>query len=185
MRKLSWILIVAFAVAALAGCQSEGWNKKYEPGQQSQPGAAGAGTEQGTADQRHGANLGGMFEGKPIDDPTSPLAKRVFYFSFDSSQINPEDQATIAAHARYLAQNPNVSVVLEGHTDERGSREDNMALGQRRAEAVEQFMLLQGASKSQIQVISFGEERPVALGHDEAAWRLNRRVEILYSGTQK
>jgi len=81
-----------------------------------------------------------------------------------------------------LSSNPDVSVVLEGHADERGTREYNLALGERRAKAVEQLLVLQGVGQNQIQVISFGEERPVALGHDEEAWRLNRRVEFLYSG---
>ena len=88
----------------------------------------------------------------------------------------------IAAHARLLSGNPEVTVVLEGHADERGTREYNLALGERRAKAVQQLLVLQSVAQSQIQVISFGEERPVALGHDEEAWRLNRRVEILYSG---
>jgi peptidoglycan-associated lipoprotein len=81
-----------------------------------------------------------------------------------------------------LAQNPNVSVILEGHTDERGTREYNLALGERRAKSVQQLMQVQGVLPDQIQVISFGEERPVALDHSESAWRLNRRVELLYSG---
>jgi peptidoglycan-associated lipoprotein len=81
-----------------------------------------------------------------------------------------------------LSSNPEVTVILEGHADERGTREYNLALGERRANAVQQLLVLQGVAQSQIQVISFGEERPVALGHDGEAWRLNRRVEILYSG---
>jgi len=136
----------------------------------------------GTTDQRFGADTGGGFSGDPLTNPASPLAKRVLYFDFDSSEVSAEDRSIIAAHAEYLTKNPNVSVILEGHTDERGSREYNIALGERRAKAVQQLMLLQGVGQKQLQVISFGEERPVALGHDEAAWRLNRRVEILYSG---
>ena len=132
--------------------------------------------------QTGGAQLGGEFGASPLTDPTSPLAKRVIYFAFDSSEVTPEGRELIASHARYLAQNPEISVVLEGHADERGSREYNLALGERRAKAVERLMTLQGVGVRQLQVISFGEERPVAFGHDESAWRLNRRVELLYSG---
>jgi peptidoglycan-associated lipoprotein len=137
---------------------------------------AGEGAESG------GAQLGGEFGTAPLTDPASPLAKRVIYFAFDSSDVTPEGRDLIATHARYLAQNPEISVVLEGHADERGSREYNLALAERRAKAVERLMTLQGVGARQLQVISFGEERPVAFGHDESAWQLNRRVELLYSG---
>lgn len=133
-------------------------------------------------DQRGAAQEQAGFKGSPFDDPSNPLSKRTIYFDFDKSDINPEDREIVLAHARYLAQNPDKKVVLEGHADERGSREYNIALGERRAKSVSQLMLLQGVAKSQVDVISFGEERPVALGHDESAWRLNRRVEILYPG---
>ena len=118
----------------------------------------------------------------PLSDPSSPLATRVIYFDFDKSIIKDEFKDVITAHADYLVSHPDVAVVLEGHADERGSREYNIALGERRAKAVEQLFIVQGVMQKQIQVISFGEERPVALGHDESAWALNRRVEILYSG---
>jgi peptidoglycan-associated lipoprotein len=120
------------------------------------------------------------FQGHPLDDPDSMLSKRVVYFDFDKSEIKDEARDIIAAHAAYLAEHPMARVTLEGHADERGSREYNMGLGERRANAVRQFMLLQGASGRQIEVVSFGEERPAAFGHDEASWALNRRVEILY-----
>lgn len=182
MRKIGVAVLLVWAALSLAGCAGQGpWAKKYEPG--AEQGAQQGGQKgQAGGEERHGAELGGTFKGTPLEDPNSPLAKRTFYFDFDSSQVKADDREIIAAHGRYLADHPNLSVVVEGHTDERGSREYNMALGQRRAESVAQILLLQGAAKKQVQVISFGEERPVALGHDEAAWRLNRRVEILYSG---
>ena len=128
----------------------------------------------------------GTFEGQPISealsDPESILSTRVFYFDFNSSELSQRDHDALEAHARLLSNNPDISVVLEGHADERGSREYNLALGERRAKAIERILSLQGVGEEQIQVISFGEERPVALGHDEEAWRLNRRVELLYSG---
>jgi len=117
-----------------------------------------------------------------LNNPNSPLSQRVLYFDLDSSQIKDEDRDIITVHAEFLASHPEITVVLEGHADERGSREYNIALGEKRAKAVKQIMTLQGVAENQIQVISFGEERPVALGHDSSAWNLNRRVEILYTG---
>jgi peptidoglycan-associated lipoprotein len=110
------------------------------------------------------------------------IETRVIYFDFDKSDVKSEYQATITAHAEYIAGHPDISVVLEGHADERGTREYNIALGERRAKAIKEMLVLQGVAEKQLQVISFGEERPVALGHDESAWSLNRRVELLYSG---
>jgi peptidoglycan-associated lipoprotein len=121
------------------------------------------------------------FTGDPLDDPNSLLAKRVVYFDFDKSDIKGEFRDVIQAHAEYLANNPNVTITLEGHADERGTREYNIALGERRAEAVQRMLTLQGAPASQIRIVSYGEERPAALGHDEDAWALNRRAEFIYN----
>lgn len=125
---------------------------------------------------------GSALEVSSLNDPNSPLSQRVLYFELDSSQTKLEDRDIIIVHAEFLASHSEVTVVLEGHADERGSREYNIALGEKRAKAVKQLMTLQGVAEKQIQVISFGEERPVALGHDASAWNLNRRVEILYTG---
>lgn len=120
------------------------------------------------------------FEGSPLDDPDSLLSERVIYFDFDRADVNPEQREIIEAHAAYLAEHRDARVVLEGHTDERGSREYNMGLGERRANAVRSLLTLNGAPGSRVEVVSFGEERPVAMGQDEGSWRLNRRVEIVY-----
>ncbi len=117
----------------------------------------------------------------PLDDPSSPLAQRTFYFDFDLSTIRPEYRDGIVAHGSYLADHASAAVTLAGHADERGSRPYNMALGERRANAVRDLMLLSGAASSQIAVISYGEERPVNPAHNEAAWSQNRRVEISYT----
>ena len=116
----------------------------------------------------------------PLNDPNSLLSKRVIYFDFDKSDIKDEFRDIINAHAEYLATNQGVNITIEGHTDERGTREYNIALGERRANAVKRMLTLQGVSASQIRVISYGEERPAALGHDESAWALNRRAIIDY-----
>ena len=125
---------------------------------------------------------GDSLEVSSLNDPNSPLSQRVLYFDLDSSQIKGEDRDIITVHAEFLAAHSEITIVLEGHADERGSREYNIALGEKRAKTVKQIMTLQGVAETQIQVISFGEERPVALGHDDSAWNLNRRVEILYTG---
>ena len=96
------------------------------------------------------------------------------------SEVLADDRPVIEAHARYLETNPGAAITLEGHADERGTREYNIALGERRATSVRDMMLFGGASEQQIQTISYGEERPVAEGHDESAWALNRRVEVIY-----
>lgn len=115
-----------------------------------------------------------------INDPQSVLAERVVFFDYDKSDIKPEFQDMLEAHGRYLAAYPDVKVRLEGHTDERGSREYNLALAEQRAKAVRQVLLLHGAPAASLEVVSFGEEVPMALGHDEAAWAKNRRVELVY-----
>ncbi len=109
------------------------------------------------------------------------LAQRTIYFDFDKYNIKEEFREVIAAHAEYLANNPSAKVTIEGHCDERGTREYNIGLGERRASAVQQMLTLQGASSRQINTVSYGEERPNALGHDEEAWSRNRRGEIIYT----
>lgn len=107
-------------------------------------------------------------------------AQKVIYFDYDRSDIKPASRDTVTAHANYLKAHPNARVTLEGHADERGSREYNVGLGERRAKAVEQSLTLQGANASQLNIVSYGEERPASPEHDESAWSLNRRVEFVY-----
>ena len=120
------------------------------------------------------------YTGDPLDDPNSLLSNRVVYFEFDRADVRAEDRPVIEAHAQYLADNPAAQVALEGHADERGTREYNAALGERRAKAVRSLMSFQGASAQQMRTVSWGEERPIDRGHDETAWSTNRRVEIIY-----
>ncbi len=175
------VLITFSAALLLGGCTSVSDRRGDDEVAVEDIDARTAG-DTGDAAATTGADMGGQFTGNPLDDPASPLSRRVFYFDFDSSELAPSDRDALMAHGRYLAANPGVSVVVEGHADERGSREYNLALGERRSQTAEQVLVIQGAAKNQLQVISFGEERPVALGHDEESWRLNRRVEILYPG---
>ena len=114
-------------------------------------------------------------------DPTAGELTNIIYFDFDSSELRPDDTDIVARHAMQLAGNPGMSVRLEGHADERGSREYNIGLGERRSQTVRRMLLIQGASASQISTVSFGEERPAAMGSDESAYAQNRRVEIKYT----
>ncbi len=118
----------------------------------------------------------------PLKDPANILSKRIIYFEYDKDSVKSEFQAIVQAHAKYLADNRGRKIRLEGHADERGSREYNMALGQRRADAVRKATNLLGVGNERMETISFGEDKPRAQGSDEAAWSQNRRVEIVYDG---
>jgi len=137
----------------------------------------------GDGDQADGKSMSedSKYSIEALNDPNSPLSVRTIYFAFDSTELTPESSETLIEHARFLTLNPSVSVVLEGHTDERGTREYNLALGEGRSKSVFGFLTSQGVNSSQLEVISFGEEQPVAPEHNETAWQLNRRVEMIYT----
>ena len=118
----------------------------------------------------------------PLKDPNNILSKRVIYFEYNQDTVKSEFTEVIQAHARYLNDNRGRKIRLEGHADERGSREYNMALGQRRGEAVRRATTILGVGADRIETVSFGEDKPRSTGHDEAAWAQNRRVEIVYDG---
>jgi len=133
-----------------------------------------------------GASTGGMGDdsyggGEYMDDPSAGELATVIYFDFDSSEVRAADQDVVSRHAMQLGDNPNSRVRLEGHADERGSREYNIGLGERRAQAVRQMLMIQGVSAAQISTVSFGEERPVAFGSSEDDYSQNRRVEFRYT----
>lgn len=139
-----------------------------------------AGADSGAGAKAYGAGEDSRTAIDPLNDPSSHLSVRIIYFAYDSSEVRPEFRPAIEAHARYLADNPNTIVTLEGHADERGSREYNLALGENRANSVKRQLSLLGASAGQIRTVSYGEERPAVDGHDESAWSQNRRVVIVY-----
>ena len=120
----------------------------------------------------------------PLTDPGNVLSKRSVYYAFDKFNVEDQFQPMLKAHAGYLSQRPGANVVIEGNCDERGSREYNLALGQRRADGVRKMMVLLGASEKQIETVSFGEEKPKAAGHDESSWSQNRRSDIVYKKEQ-
>ncbi|MEK7321666.1 MAG: peptidoglycan-associated lipoprotein Pal [Pseudomonadota bacterium] len=188
MNKWLKVGLVLIPVVLMSACGSTGAKKAAPVTGGSTPPADTANTS--PLDNNGGAGItplpqtGGSASQSvdPLNDPASPLAKRVIYFEYDSNNIRAEDRATIEAHAQYLAQRGNLKVTLEGHADERGSREYNIALGERRSNAVKEVMSLLGVPAGQVASVSYGEERPAVLGDDESAWRMNRRVEIVYAG---
>lgn len=116
----------------------------------------------------------------PLNDPQGILSKRSIYFDLDSYTVKDEFKSVVEAHARYLVANKGRKVVIQGNTDERGGTEYNLALGQKRAEAVRRALVLLGVSDTQVEAVSFGKEKPKALGSDDAAWAENRRADLAY-----
>ncbi|MBS1200400.1 MAG: peptidoglycan-associated lipoprotein [Proteobacteria bacterium] len=180
MRSLPLILVLA-TVVLLAGCP-----KKPTTAPEGESGSAVPGQTEGAATE--GAAGAGVGEARPLPGAegaggeAATAADRIVYFDYDSSEIRPEYAGLVAAQARRLAASPGLRVRLEGHTDERGSREYNVALGERRAQAVRRALLLQGVAEGQVVTVSYGEERPAIEGPDEAAYSKNRRVEIVDAG---
>jgi len=175
MRKILVVLMLAVALTSAGGCAS----KKPKPGaSQSTEVGNGADTSGAGSDA---ANAGNVGSDEDVAGPQGGLlAKRIIYFDFDSSDIKGEGNDVVAAHAKYLASHASTRVRLEGNTDDRGSREYNIGLGERRAQAVRRALLLQGATEAQLATVSYGAERPAVVGNDETAWSKNRRVEIVY-----
>jgi peptidoglycan-associated lipoprotein len=178
MKKLAYVCAVVIALGGLSACAKRASTQAGAGA--GAGGAAGGGLGAG-ADGTGGLGAGGAFSGSALDDPSSPLSKRRIHFEYDSYVVSAEYRPVVEAHAQYLAQNPGAAVTLEGHADERGSREYNIALGERRAEAVKQIMLALGAAPQQITSVSFGEEKPLQDCHEESCWWQNRRVEIIYT----
>lgn len=184
--RRNWLF--AILLTGLVACAST--EEFPEEGQQADQGeAVGEGAETGgatgTGEAAEGAEAGAAagsetYEGEALDDPQSPLSQRVFYFEFDSSELSEQALATFKAHGEYLATHLERNVIIEGHTDERGSREYNLALGERRATAVRRVLLLNGAAEEQLQVVSYGEESPAVSGSSEEAYSENRRAELIY-----
>jgi len=168
MKTYQKLVISLFLSSTLAGCS-----------------LFGGGDETGENTDVNGANTSGIsdgsnYTGHPLDNPSSPLSTKVIYFALDSSVVEPQYEAVLAAHGAYLAANTSVAVIVEGHADERGTREYNVALSEQRAKTVQNLLSLQGAAGNQTEAVALGEEKPVSMGHDESSWHLNRRVELIY-----
>ncbi len=165
MLKFGKLAALSLALAVAVGCSSKGGDASGEGAIDPN---AGYGADTGAVDGSYDSNR---------NEEAALRAITTFYFEFDSSDLKPEAIRALDVHARDLQGN-GARVVLEGHADERGTREYNMALGERRAKAVQRYLVLQGVSPAQLEPVSYGEERPMVTGHDESAWSQNRRVEL-------
>ncbi|MCP4286353.1 MAG: peptidoglycan-associated lipoprotein Pal [Gammaproteobacteria bacterium] len=177
MKRCKLKTVALFILSlTMAGCSTFGGKTDEEAGSEGAPVSEAGQGGSGTA----AASEGGEWHGNPLDNPNSLLSNRIIYFDYDESQIREDFRDVVIAHGEYLAANPAVTITVEGHADERGSREYNIALGERRANGVRNLMMAQGASDNQINVVSYGEERPLLVGSDETSWSQNRRAELLY-----
>ena len=168
MKSISRTALALLLFGALCACHS---GVKLNEGATGSTSGAGVQTN---------PNVVSQVSVDPLDDPNSPLAKRSIYFDFDDYSVKPEYESLLKQHAQYLKEHSQRHVRIEGNTDERGSSEYNLALGQRRSEAVRRELMLFGVPDAQMEAISFGKEKPVATGHDEASWAQNRRVDLDY-----
>jgi len=175
-------ILFAFAIAALlAGCSSQ----PTAPVDDKSASTTTTDTTSTTTSGTSTSGVSGTATGagaNPLKDPNNILSKRSVYFEFDSFVVEEQYKPLIQAHARYMSATRTAKVTLQGNTDERGSREYNIALGQRRADAVKRMMTLMGVQDVAIETVSFGKEKPRREGHDEASWTENRRVDIIYFG---
>jgi peptidoglycan-associated lipoprotein len=182
MRNYLWIALIA---AALAGCSTTPTTEAPVDDRSTTgttaPGSTGAETG-GAASGGVTGSATGSSARNPLRDPNNVLSRRSIYFDYDSFVVKDDYRPLVEAHARYLQQNRNARVTVQGNTDERGSREYNIALGQKRADAVKRMVSLLGVQETIVETVSFGKEKPKNLGHDEAAWAENRRVDIIYAG---
>ena len=187
-RMQHFLLPVLAATLVMTGCASrKPLNPVITDGslsteQQSNSNSSGAVDTEGLSEDAALAaqNLAGASAKGVTDANKAFLAKRVVYFDYDSSELSTTDVQTLQAHAQFLMANAESKVALTGHTDERGTREYNMALGERRAKAVESFLVTMGVNATQLEAVSYGKEMPAVVGHDESVWKQNRRVEINY-----
>jgi peptidoglycan-associated lipoprotein len=172
MRQFSSFAIVVSAALLLAACSSTKMDDKAAaPVENHATGGTGADTRAVNT-----VNTGA----DPLNDPQGILSKRSIYFDYDSYSIKEEFRSVVEAHAQYLNSHKDRKIIIQGNTDDRGGTEYNLALGQKRAEAVRKALVLLGVSDAQVEAVSFGKEKPKALGNDEAAWAENRRADIAY-----
>lgn len=171
--KSVWKYTLALVIAmTLAACQT---TPKAEPEPEPEPPPTTDVDTSGAPDPHD------YTDSRNFDNPESLLSKRVIYFDFDKSTVRPEYRGIVSAHAAYTAAHSSARVTLEGHADERGTREYNLGLAERRGNAVSGLMSAQGSRGSQLGVVSYGEERPTCRVSDDECWSLNRRVEVVYT----
>ncbi len=170
--KLGMALLMAMALASCASSDTEDMSDSSDTGMES---SSNTGSSTVTS---NAADMGDGLTARERQQRDDALSMTVFYFEFDRSDLSAEARAALVHHANYLKSTPSARYRLEGHADERGTREYNLALGERRAQAIERYLQVQGVSSNQLETISYGEENPVDTRTTEAAYALNRRVEI-------
>ena len=179
MKRIISIALLIAGAALLTGCpKKHNVNEPPVAGSQVDSAASTAGEGASTSTNPLGGDADSRARG--FGEGTGALARKVIYFDFDKSEIKPEYADIVTTAAHNLTANPKMKMKLEGNTDGRGTREYNIGLGERRAQAVRRALMLQGVAESQVSTVSFGAERPAAEGDDEAAWAKNRRVEVVY-----
>lgn len=174
--KFIKLSVIVLSLLTLAACSSSSETEDVNGSTSSSSSSSASGSA--SSAQTSGAGSSGQLTQEQIRTQNA-LRQTVFYFDFDVAEFKPEDRQTLMYHARDLSANPNKRIRLEGHADERGTREYNLALGERRANGILNFLIVNGASRAQIEVVSYGEERPAAMGETEQAYARNRRVEIV------
>jgi len=171
-KQIKWSAIALAALLA-SGCSTMNENDTNSEGAVVEDGSGDGALTNGMVD-------GGSISGGELNDPNSPLYTKVIYFDFDQATIRQDSISTLRAHADYLIRTDSSNVLVEGHCDERGSREYNIALGERRAKVIQSFLEAEGVKPAQIDTISYGEERPAVNGSDESSWGENRRAVLGY-----
>ena len=184
MREKLILALTAAACAALAACSTtQGTDSQSPAGVEERGGKPGAST---SVEQKPIASVDLTQSRKDpasmLKDPNNILSKRSIYYDYDQFDVKDEYRGMVEAHAKYLRENPGSKILIQGNTDERGSREYNVGLGQRRSDGVKKMLILLGARENQIESVSLGEEKPQSEAHNEEAWSKNRRSDILYSG---
>jgi len=176
------------AAVILAGCQTTPEDQQAagvedrKPGATAKPGVTAKPVERPQIGKIDVTKPGAKDTASALKDPSSPLSKRQIFFDYDKFDVKDEYRPLIEAHAKYLRENPNAKMLIQGNADERGSREYNVALGQRRSDNVKKMLVLLGAREAQVEAVSLGEEKPMCAEHNEDCWAKNRRGDMLYGG---
>ena len=183
MRR-AWIAALTAMSAMILGACSSGPTQEQSPAgvEERQPSAAQSGAQPQAVKPPSVARVDLTGKPAPLKDPNNILSRRSIFYDLDQYEIKTQFKDLVEAHGKYLRDNPGAKMLIQGNTDERGSREYNVGLGQRRSDGVKKMLMLLGAREVQIESVSLGEEKPRAEGHDEASWAQNRRSDMLYQG---
>ncbi|MCL6416327.1 peptidoglycan-associated lipoprotein Pal [Aestuariirhabdus sp. Z084] len=176
IMKIGKLFVLAASLAVVAGCSSTGGSSSGDTEGGSTSSGSGVDSGSVSSSSSTGSDAGSL----SMDEKTL-VDQKVFLFPFDSSTLSPSDYDSLDVHAKVLSGNSSQRITIEGHTDERGTREYNLALGERRAKAVKRYLVMKGVAPGQIETVSYGKERPVVEGHSESSWKENRRAVIIPS----